>query len=265
MIHNRWILWPNTVQYRHMSTEQPPPRPPRIALVGDRSADVQAHARIPVLIDAVNAAGGDPIELYWLHSTSVQRPEDVSGFDGIWVVPGSPYRNTRGVLVAIETARTKLVPFLGTCGGFQHLLLEFAQNVCGLSNVANAEADPAAEELLIVPLQCSLLGEEGSVLIEPETHAARAMGAGLSTERYFCRYGLNRDYQEVLEGHGLVFSARDELGDPRVAELAGHPFFVGSLFQPELSSGAGWAHPLIVSFAAAVREHAAALSPMAAG
>ena len=56
--------------------------------------------------------------------------------------------------------------------------------------------------------------------------------------------------------NGLVFSGRDERGDPRIAELPGHPFFVGSLFQPELSSGATWAHPLIVAFAAAVREHA---------
>jgi CTP synthase (UTP-ammonia lyase) len=142
------------------------------------------------------------------------------------------------------------------------LLLEFARNVCGLGAVAHAEMNASAGELLITPLDCSLLGEEATVVVEPGTKAAEVMGAGPVTERYFCRYGLNLDYLQVLVENGLVFSGRDEQGDPRIAELPGHPFFVGTLFQPELSSGPGWAHPLIVGFAAAVREHAR-ISPQA--
>jgi CTP synthase (UTP-ammonia lyase) len=230
--------------------------PPRLALVGDRSLDVQAHARIPSVIDFVNSSSEDPIEIYWLHSRSVSQPGDIAAFDGVWVVPGSPYDSMDGVLSAIQGARTSSIPFLGTCGGFQHLLLEFARNVCGLGHVAHAEVDPDAAEPLITALYCSLLGEEATVVVSPGTKAAEAMGAGAVTERYFCRFGLNLDYLQVLETNGLVFSGRDEQGDPRIAELPGHPFFVGSLFQPELSSGPGWAHPLIVAFAAAVKEHA---------
>jgi CTP synthase (UTP-ammonia lyase) len=140
------------------------PRPPRIALVGDRSAAVEAHNRIPVLMQALSGAE-EPIELYWLHSTSIASPEDVAGFDGIWVVPGSPYASSAGVLAAIETARTGRIPLLGTCGGFQHLLLEFAHNVCRLPDAAHAEVDPDAPELLLVPLRCSLFGEEATVTI----------------------------------------------------------------------------------------------------
>jgi CTP synthase (UTP-ammonia lyase) len=231
------------------------PPPPRLALVGDRSATVQAHARIPVLMQAL-AGGDDPIELYWLHTATIASPGDVEGFDGIWVVPGSPYSNSDGVLAAIEAARTRGIPLLGTCGGFQHLLLEFARNVCGLA-AEHAEVRPDASALLLVPLRCKLFGEEATVTIEPGTTAAAAMGAGTTTERYFCRYGLNANYLSVLEDHGLVISGRDELGDARVVELPGHPFFVGSLFQPELTSDATWAHPLIAAFAAAVRHHAA--------
>ncbi len=232
------------------------PCPPRLALVGDRSLDVQAHARIPSIVDFVNSSSGDPIEVYWLHSSSLSQPSDVTSFDGVWVVPGSPYENMAGVLSAIEGARSSGIPFLGTCGGFQHLLLEFAHNVCGLDGVAHAEVAPEAERQLITPLDCSLLGEEATVVVAPGTKAAEAMGPGPVTERFFCRFGLNLDYLQVLVANGLVFSGRDEGGDPRIAELPGHPFFVGSLFQPELSSGPGWAHPLIVAFAAAVREHA---------
>ena len=235
-------------------------RPPRIALVGDRSGSVQAHAKIPPVIDAMAGPAGPAIEVYWLRSTAIGGAGDVAGFDGVWVIPGSPYENTDGVLAAIRAARTGRIPVLGTCGGFQHLLLEFARDVCGLTAVENAEQSPDAAEALIVPLECSLLGEESTVVITPGTVAADAMGPGPTTERYFCRYGLNADYLEILQSHGLVFSGRDTSGEVRVAELPVHPFCVASLFQPELSSDPTWVHPLIAAFADAVRSHAAALA-----
>lgn len=236
------------------------PRPPRLALVGDRSPSIRAHQRIPALIDALTTAAGPAIELYWLHSTAITAPADVAGFDGVWIVPGSPYQSTAGVLAAIQAARTGKIPFLGTCGGFQHFLLEFARNVCGLTAVGNREEDPDVTEALIVPLECSMLGQESAVLIEPGTVAAAVMGQGPTTERYFCRYGLNATYLNTLQQHGLVFSGRDEHGEVRVAELADHPFCVASLFQPEMSSDPTWVHPLIASFAAAVRSRAAVLA-----
>jgi CTP synthase (UTP-ammonia lyase) len=222
---------------------------------------VQAHAKIPVLLDALTSGTDEPIEMYWLHSTSIHSPADLKGFDGIWVIPGSPYERRDGVLAAITAARTRRIPLLGTCGGFQHLLLEFARNVCELPGAENAEEHSEAEEQLIVPLECSLLGEEATVIIGAGTTAAAAMGAGSSTERFFCRFGLNVDYLETLQRRGLVISGWDDLGDARVAELPTHPFYLGSLFQPELSSDPTWVHPLIVSFAAAVRAHAVGIPP----
>jgi CTP synthase (UTP-ammonia lyase) len=239
---------------------QPAAAPPRLALVGDRSVSVQAHAKIPALIGALTGSAGPAIETYWLHSTAISGPDDVAGFDGVWVVPGSPYANADGVLAVIQAARTRGIPLLGTCGGFQHLLLEFARDVCGLTAVENAEQNAEAAEQLIVPLECSLLGQESTVVIMPGTVAAGAMGPGPTTERYFCRYGLNPDYLEILQSHGLAVSGRDERGEARVAELPDHPFCVASLFQPELSSDSTWVHPLITAFAAAVRSHAAALA-----
>jgi CTP synthase (UTP-ammonia lyase) len=230
--------------------------PPRLAFVGDRSPSVQAHARIPRLVEALGIGAGDPVELYWLPSAAVSNAADVTGFDGIWVVPGSPYEHRDGVLAAIQAARVNGIPFLGTCGGFQHLLLEFARNVCGLSGADNAEERPDASPLLIVPLECSLLGEEAAVVVQAGTLAAALMGEGPAVERFFCRYGLDERYLEELVGHGLVVSGRDVTGAVRLIELPDHPFFLGSLFQPELSSDETWVHPLIGGFIAAVRAHA---------
>jgi CTP synthase (UTP-ammonia lyase) len=232
---------------------------------------VAAHLRIPDLLRTGIAGPGDePIEVYWLHTTAIAGPDDVTGFDGVWVVPGSPYQSTEGVLSALRGARTTGVPLLGTCGGFQHLLLEFARNVCGLHSVEHAEVHPESAELLIVPLDCKLFGEEATVVIAGGTTAAGFMGAGRSTERYFCSFGLNGEFEPILAANGLVISGRDERGGARVVELPGHPFYVGTLFQPELSSDATWVHPLVAGFAAAVRRHAstrsvAATTAMAVG
>jgi CTP synthase (UTP-ammonia lyase) len=235
-------------------------RPARIALVGDRSEAVHAHVKIPRLIEALSLDGGSRVEIYWLHSASLTDAAHLAGFDGIWAVPGSPYENTDGVLTAVGVARTSDIPFLGTCGGFQHMLLEFARNVCGLADAESTESSPDATCLLITPLECSLLGEEATVTIKPGTRAAQLMGAGSSTERFFCRYGLNPEFQAIIEQNGMVLSGSDELGDARIAELPGHPFFIGTLFQPELSSDATWVHPVIAGFVSAARERASVVT-----
>jgi CTP synthase (UTP-ammonia lyase) len=237
----------------------PVSRPARLALVGDRSPAVQAHARIPELLAAVDlasaAAGRPAVDPYWVGTGEVASADtDLSGFDGIWALPGSPYASLDGMLAAIRFARTNGVPFLGTCGGFQHMLLEWAVSVCGL-DVEHAEAGDGTREALIRPLRCSLVGEEALVHVVPGTRVAEILGAAARTERYFCSYGLDQRFEEALVAAGLVVAGRDDDGEVRLAELPGHPFFVGALFQPELSSTRSWVHPLIDAFLAAVRDH----------
>ncbi|TQS44007.1 hypothetical protein [Cryptosporangium phraense] len=86
------------------------------------------------------------------------------------------------------------------------------------------------------------------------TRAAEILGAGRRTERFFCSYGLDDRFRARLEAAGLVFSAADDQGTSRMVELPGHPFFLASLFQPELSSDVSWVHPLIRAFADAAAE-----------
>jgi CTP synthase (UTP-ammonia lyase) len=227
----------------------------RIALVGDRSANVRAHARIPTVIDALLRRDGIALDPYWIATADVAAC-DLSRFDAIWLAPGSPYESPDGAIAAVRTAREGRIPFLGTCGGFQYALLEFARNVCGLSAVENAEVTPDADEYLIVPLECSLKGHEEAVMIVPGTRAATISGPGRRTERYHCDFGLNAAYLDRLAQGGLRFSGFDDSGQVRIAELPGHPFFVGTLFQPELHGDGTQPHPIIVALAAAAAEHA---------
>ncbi len=232
----------------------------RIALVGDRSANVRAHARIPLLIDALLARDGIALDAYWIGTPDAETA-DLGRFDAIWVVPGSPYESAAGAIAAVRTARERGIPFLGTCGGFQHALLEFARNVCGLSGVENAEVTPEAAEHLIVALDCSLKGHQEAVMIVPGTLAAKISGPGRRTERYHCDYGLNPGYLARLSQGGLVFSGFDDDGQVRIAELPGHPFFLATLFQPELHGDGTQPHPVIVALAAAATAHATAKVP----
>lgn len=232
---------------------------PTVALVGDRSPSVRAHARIPQLIDALRRRDGIVLDPYWIPSEEAERGLD--GFDGIWVVPGSPYRSADGAIAAARTARERQIPFLGTCGGFQHALLMLARDLAGIADAAHAEYGPRGE-LVIVELECSLVGHEGAIAYAPGSLMRRIMGVERSVERYHCSYGLDSAYRQALADAGVRFSAHDDAGDVRALELPGHPFFLGTLFQPELAGDATRAHPVVRAFAhACARQPAPAAAP----
>ncbi|MFI0220988.1 CTP synthase C-terminal region-related (seleno)protein [Streptomyces lydicus] len=229
----------------------------RIALVGDRSPNVRSHLRVPVLLDALRSRDGLDLDAYWIPTEEAE--EGIAGFDAVWVLPGSPYRSESGALAAIRAAREGRVPFLGTCGGFQHALLEYARNVCGLHRADHAENSPGADlgSAVIVPLACSLVGHEGAIRLAPGSRAAQLLGAERTVERYHCNYGPNPAHLDTLRAHGLRFTGTDEAGDVRIAELPGHPYFLTALFQPELHGDGTRPHPLVTGLARAAVRHAA--------
>src|SRR5690242_9643044 len=220
----------------------------KLALVGDRSPSVRAHVRIPLLVDALRRREGIVLDPYWIPS---EEATGLESFDGIWVVPGSPYRHPDNVIAAVRTARELEIPFLGTCGGFQHAILELARDVCGIDDAWHAEYGPEGEQV-IVALECSLVGHEGVIEYVPGTKMAAIAGVDRSHERYHCSYGIADAYLERLRDGGVVFSAHDEEGATRALELSDHPFFLGTLFQPELAGDGSRAHPVIRAFAEAV-------------
>lgn len=240
----------------------------RIALVGDRSPAILSHARIPSLLTALRERDGLVVDAYWIPSADVAAhlsgsdggdgpiSSGVSGFDAVWLLPGSPYASEAGAVAAARTAREQGIPFLGTCGGFQHAVLEFARNVVGLTDAAHAENDPDAPNPLIVPLDCSLAGHETAVNYLDGSLAQRILGVERSVERYHCTYALDHRFIDVLAAHGLAFTGYDEDGEIRVLELPDHPFFLGTLFQPELAGDGTRPHPIIRALAEAAVAHA---------
>ncbi|BEL09071.1 CTP synthase [Actinoplanes sichuanensis] len=224
----------------------------RIALVGDRSPAVRAHNRIPDLLDVLRDE--EDLDVYWVPTPDAEDPTTLRGFDGIWLVPGSPYRSPEGGITAAQVARLGGIPFLGTCGGFQHAMLEFARNECGFlaaSHSEYAEGEEEGTDSLIVELACSLAGHEAAVEVAAGSLIERLLGASRTVERYHCSYGLAAAHLDLLTEHGMRFTGRDESGAVRAAELTDHPFYLLTLFQPELAGDGTDPHPIIRGFVAA--------------
>jgi CTP synthase (UTP-ammonia lyase) len=116
----------------------------RIGLIGDYDASVVAHQSIPVALQLAAKELALTIVPEWVPTEEIQDVACVAGFDGLWCVPASPYRNMEGALRAVRFAREKRRPFLGTCGGFQHAVIEYARNVLGWTNADHAETAPDA-------------------------------------------------------------------------------------------------------------------------
>ena len=234
-----------------------------IGLIGDYSTDVPAHRAIPpALALAAGSIGGVRVETAWLPTDTLAGLDDdlltarLSAFDGLWCVPASPYANEQGALAAIRFACENGVPFLGTCGGFQHALLEYARDVLGLTDAQHAENHPETVFPLLAPLSCALVEKENGILLREGSRTRQIYGQAQVREAYRCSFGLNPAYEARLDDGRLLFAGREESGEVRVSELAKHPFFIATLFQPERSAlrENPAAHPLIRAYVDAVLQ-----------
>jgi CTP synthase (UTP-ammonia lyase) len=224
-----------------------------IGLIGDRNLAVPAHRAIPLALQRAADDASLRVRHEWVPTEGVATPGRVAAFDGLWCVPASPYRSMEGALLAIRHAREERVPFLGTCGGFQHAVIEYAQNVLGWSDAAHAETTPNAARNVISRLSCPLLDAEGLVRLRPGTKLEAAYGTTEIAAEYMCRFGLNPAFKTALVSGPLREAARDDADDLRAVELDGHPFFVGTLFQPERAALKGKPVPIVAAFLGAIR------------
>ncbi|MGH7498476.1 MAG: CTP synthase C-terminal region-related (seleno)protein [Gemmatimonadales bacterium] len=224
-----------------------------IALIGDHDPAVTAHRAIPPALAAASHTAGIDVRPTWIHTASIPDPIDdfLAPYNAIWCIPATPYASMTGALRAIRYARESGTPFLGTCGGFQHAVIEYARNALGLSGAGHAETDPGAADPIVTPLSCTLVERAGTIELLAGSQARALCGTAELREEFHCCYGLNAAYEDRLERQGLRITGRDPAGEARVVELAEHPFFLATLFQPERAGLRGESHPLIAAFVAA--------------
>ncbi|QHF02887.1 hypothetical protein N015_10870 [Pseudomonas asturiensis] len=220
----------------------------RIGLVGDFNTQFAAHQAIPQALQMAGEALRLKVDAEWLPTASIGNGDCLAQFDGVWCVPGSPYQDMQGAMTAIRLARELRIPFLGTCGGFQHALLEFVRTVLGWSDAEHGESAPDSPNVIIAPLSCSLVDALSSIHLVPDTLIAKAYGQLDIEERYHCRYGLLHELESRVFGDAMNVTGRGPEGEVRSMELQGHPFFVATLFQPERAALLGKTPALVKAF-----------------
>lgn len=228
-------------------------RRPLLALVGDQyNHQEPAHSRIEPLLPALG------IDTQWIPTTQIDDSTDFSVYDGIWVVPGAPYHAQQGVHRAIRYCRESGTPLLGTCGGFYSAVLEYAQNVLHLPEMAGFGNDLGPIEKLILPPTCTADNNNRVPLFLREGSRLSAMyGDRTEIEEILqCDYGMVKEFLDAATQGDVRFSGWDDREAPRALEITDHPFFFACLFQPELSSTPGSVHPVLTGFFTAVYQAA---------
>jgi CTP synthase (UTP-ammonia lyase) len=213
----------------------------KILAIGDRDQNYLTHREL----DAAFGLMPDGVECSWIGTDSPQA-RDLESADAVWLLPGTPYRDDAVAYAAIDHCRRSGLPFLGTCGGFQYACVELARTLAGIAGAAHAETDPDADELIVVPLQCSLYGETRQVQPVPGTRLAAICGDAPFTGFHWCGYGLDPRIEARLQSAGIVVSARAADAGVEAIELPDHPFFIATAFQPQIGASKAEAlHPLI--------------------
>lgn len=220
-----------------------------IAVVGDYGAERPTHKATQ---QALEHAVRSPLRFEWLATEAAAEMDDseLASYAGLLVAPGSPYLSMDGALKAIRVAREREVPLLGTCGGFQHAVVEFVRDVLGIEGADHEESSPGACELAVTKLPASLAEQMHEVFFESGSRVAAIYGVPAAVEPFFCSFGLNPKYREEVEARGLVISGIGADGTARVLELPKHPFFIATLYVPQARYKPDDPHPLVTAFVA---------------
>jgi CTP synthase len=248
-----------------------PERRVTIALVGKYVELKDSYISINEALAHAGVFYDAAVEVRRIDSELVENegPDVLRGAHGVVVAPGFGARGVKGKLRAISYVRERRIPFLGICYGMQLACVEFARNVCGLSDAMTSEVDETTADPVIdfMPDQRNLemyggtmrLGTYACTLVEG-SQAARAYGCLEISERHRHRYEFNNRYRPIFEEHGMRFTGHHMIDKTRLVEVVElpiemHPWFVATQAHPEFKSRPNRPAPLYRDFIGAAIAH----------
>jgi CTP synthase len=259
----------------------------RIAVVGKYTSLVDSYKSVQEALIHGGIANDVGVDIDWLSSEDFETPapgeKAVSGqkatngerpggrdrrgpdlldqYDGLLIPGGFGVRGVEGMLDAVRWSRENGLPFFGICLGLQCAVIEYARNVCGLSDSNSAEfkGDLTEAVICLMDSQRQVTDLGGTMRLgayaarlTPGSRAAEAYGTLEISERHRHRYEVNNAYRELLGKNGIRFSGVSPDGDlVEIIEIPEHPWYLGCQFHPELKSRPTQAHPLFAAFVAA--------------
>ena len=236
------------------------PRPAiKIALVGKYVELQDAYMSVREALHHAAIASQVDVDIGWVHSVDLEKDKGwdiVQQADGIVVPGGFGSRGIEGKVMAARFAREKKVPYLGLCLGMQLMTVEFARHVLQHEDANSTEFDRSTSapviDLMIDQRSISDMGGTMRLglypcILQAGTKAAGVYGTVQVEERHRHRFEFNNAYRQEFEKAGMVFSGLSPDGKlVEIAELADHPYMVGSQFHPEFLSRPMRPHPLFV-------------------
>ncbi|WP_371365610.1 CTP synthase [Sporomusa rhizae] len=242
----------------------------RIAIVGKYVALQDAYMSVSEALRHGGIGNDTAIEIKWVQAEDIEddavnMDEYLGDVDGILVPGGFGDRGVEGKLKAIRYARENKVPFFGLCLGMQSAVIEFARNVCGLTEAHSTEFNPDTPHPVIdlMPEQVDVEEKGGTMRlgvypckVTEGTLTYKAYNDEIIYERHRHRFEFNNAYREQLAAAGLVIGGTLPNGRlVEIVELKDHPWFVGTQFHPEFKSRPTNPHPLFRDFVKASLSH----------
>jgi CTP synthase len=272
---------PNLLKWREVSEAiHHPDGTVKIAIVGKYTGLGDAYKSIAEALAHGGIANRVRVETEWIEAEVFEREDPgprLESFHGILVPGGFGERGTEGKIRAAQFARERAVPYFGICLGMQMAVIEAARHLAGLEEAGSEEFDHEAGASRFEPVIYHLkewlegnrtirrevtddkggtmrLGAYDAILADG-SRAAEIYRKSVISERHRHRYEVATRYRERLEAAGLGFSGMSPDGRlPEIVEIAGHPWFIGVQFHPELKSKPFDPHPLFADFIRAAVE-----------
>jgi CTP synthase len=234
----------------------------KIALVGKYANLADSYVSMSEAMKHAGAACRSRVRIEYIEAEKLEQNPDcakmLEDVDGIFVPYGFGPRGTEGKITAIRFARENDIPFLGICYGFQLAVIEFARDVCGLTDANSTETNSSSPYPVIdlMPEQRGIelkgatmrLGAH-KIIIEPDTIAHCLYNSEEVYERHRHRFEVNLDYSETLRKNGLVFSGKStDARRMEILELTDRFFFIASQFHGEFKSRPGKPDPEYYGF-----------------
>ena len=249
-----------------------------IAMVGKYMDLLDAYKSLTEALVHAGIQNRTKVKIRYIDSEHLEsEPSLIADVDGILVPGGFGTRGTEGKIYAVQKARESQIPYLGICLGMQVAVIEYARNVCGLSDANSSEFNPDTEHA-VVGLIAEWMTSEGHLELRdnesdfggtmrlgaqlchllPGSKARKIYGSDTVKERHRHRYEVNNHYLPTLQAAGLSVGALSEDRNlVEAIELPDHPWFFASQFHPEFNSTPRDGHPLFTDFVKAAVAYAA--------
>ncbi len=261
IIFKRFGMKPKKSDLREWSKlvehDRNPKRSVTIGIVGKYTHLRDAYLSIKEALHHAAIKHNARVDIKWIEAEDIEDngvEKYLSDVAGVIVPGGFGIRGTEGKIAAIRYVRENRIPFLGICYGLHMAVVEFARNICGMTDAHTTEANPDTKYPVIdlLPEQ-KHTDEKGGTMrlgayectIKRGTLAFRVYGKTHISERHRHRWEVNNRFRKELEKHGMVISGVNEKRDlVEILELPDHPYFIACQFHPEFTSRIEKPNPL---------------------